>query len=64
MYVFLLIKILRCDNTADNTVFKMFFVISFPPCVPTTLASLPPGVMSLNRSIAPGDSATNIKRTS
>ncbi len=29
-------------------VFKVFFVISFPPCDPTTLASLLPGVVLLN----------------
>ncbi len=27
-------KILRYNNTVDNMVFKVFFVISFPPCVP------------------------------
>ncbi len=32
--------------------------------LPTTLASLPPGVMLLNRSIALRDSATDIEKTS
>ncbi len=31
--------------------------------LPTTLASLPPGVMLLNRYTAPRDSATNIEKT-
>ncbi len=42
--------------------FKVFSVIFFLPCVPTTLASLPPGVMLLNCSTAPRDSATNTKK--
>ncbi len=46
-------------------VFKVFFfVISFPHCVPTALASLPPGVMLLNRSTVPRDNATNMEKTS
>ncbi len=32
--------------------------------LPTTLTSLPPGVMLLNCSTAPRDSATNIEKTS
>ncbi len=32
--------------------------------LPTTLTSLPPGVMLLNHSIAPRDSATDIEKTS
>ncbi len=45
--------------------FKVFFVILFPLCVPPiTLLSLPPGVMLLNRSTAPRDSATDIEKTS
>ncbi len=30
--------------------------------LPTTLASLPPGIMLLNRSTAPRDSATDIEK--
>ncbi len=43
---------------------KVFFIISFPPCIPTTLTSLRPRVMLLSRSTTSGDSATNIKKTS
>ncbi len=32
--------------------------------LPTTLTSLPPGVMLLNRSTVPRDSATDIEKTS
>ncbi len=32
--------------------------------LPTTLTSLPPGVMLFNCSIAPKDGATNMKKTS
>ncbi len=47
-------------------VFKVFFLLSQFRLVflPTTHASLPPGVMLLNRSNAPRDNATNIKKTS
>ncbi len=62
LHIFTSKKILRCDNTADNMVFKVFFIISFLPSVSTTLASLPPGVMLLNRSTPPKESATNIKK--
>ncbi len=44
-------------------VFKVFFVISFLPCVPFyQLVSLPPRVMLHNCSIAPRDSATDIEK--
>ncbi len=44
-------------------VLKVFFVIYFHLVfVPTTLASLPPGVMLLNRSTALTDSATDIEK--
>ncbi len=46
-------------------VLNEFFVISFPPVfLPTTLASLPPGVMLLNRSATSRDGATDIEKTS
>ncbi len=35
IYVFLLIKILRWDNTATNIIFIILFVISFPSCIPS-----------------------------
>ncbi len=35
LHIFTDKKILRCDNTANNMVFKVFFVISVPPCVPS-----------------------------
>ncbi len=46
--------------------FLRFFLLSGFCCVflPTTLTSLPPGVMLLSRSTAPRDSATYIKKTS
>ncbi len=53
----------KCDNIADNMVFKVFFVISFPPCIPSyNLASLPPGIMLLNRSTSLRDSTIDIKK--
>ncbi len=47
-------------------VFKVFFLFSRFHFVflPTTLASLSPRVMLLNRSIAPRDSATDTGKTS
>ncbi len=58
-------KILTCDNTADNMVFIVFFLLSRLSLVflPTTRASLPCGVMLLNCSTTPKDSATNIEKT-
>ncbi len=56
---------LRCDNTNDNIVLKVFFAISFPLVfLPTTLASLPLRVMWLNYSTTLRDSATNIEKLS
>ncbi len=54
------------DNTSNNLVFKVFFLLSRFHLVflPTTRTSLPFGVMLLNRSTAPRDSATDIKKTS
>ncbi len=44
-------------------VFLLFrFYLVFLPT--TTLASLPPGIMLLDHSTAPRDSATNIEKTS
>ncbi len=44
-------------------VLKIFFVISARLVfLPITLASLPPGVMLLNRITTPRDSATNIEK--
>ncbi len=58
------IKILRYDNTVDNMVFKVFLLSHFRfVSFPTTLASLPPGVMLLNRSTTMRDSATDIENT-
>ncbi len=60
-----MIKILRYDNTVDIWFLKFFllsrFHLVFPP---TTLASLPPGVMLLNRSTTLRDSATDIEKIS
>ncbi len=53
---------MRCDNTADNMDFKVFFCYPVSVFLPTTLASLPSGVMLLNS--APRDSATDIEKTS
>ncbi len=44
-------------------VFKVFFVISFQPCVPS-YHPCPTGVTLLNCSTVPRDSATNIEKTS
>ncbi len=44
---------------------KLFLLFRFDLVfLPTTLASLPPRVMLLNHSTAPGDSATEIEKTS
>ncbi len=55
-------------STQDKNVNQelKFFLLSRFRLVflPTTLASLPPGVMLLNRSTTPRDSTTNIKKTS
>ncbi len=65
IYIFLLIKNLWCDITADNMVFQIFLLSRFRHVfLPTTLASLPPGVMLLNRSTTQRDSATDIEKTS
>ncbi len=54
-----------CANTADNMVFKVFLLSRFRLVfLPTTLFSLPSGVMLLNRSTTPRDSATDIEKTS
>ncbi len=46
-------------------VFKVFLLSRFGLMfLPSTLTPLPPGVMSLNRSTAPRDSATDIEKTS
>ncbi len=56
-------KILRCDNTDSNMVFKVFLLSRFHIVfLPTTLASLPSRIMLLSRSIAPRDSATDIEK--
>ncbi len=47
---------LNCGNFYEWNLFCLVFL-------PTTLASLPPGVI-LSRSTAPRDSATNIEKTS
>ncbi len=48
----------------DNMVFKVFLLSLFHLVfLLTILASLPPGVMLLNRSTTPRDSATNNKKT-
>ncbi len=44
--------------------FKVFLSRFRLVFLPTTLASFPPGVMLLNRSSAPRDSATDIEKTS
>ncbi len=45
-------------------IFKVFFLSGFHLVfLPVTLASLPPGVMLLNRSTAPRDSTTDIEKT-
>ncbi len=41
-----------------------YFLLSRLVFLPTTLASLPPGVILLSHSTAPRDSATNIGKTS
>ncbi len=45
-------------------VFIVFFLLSWFPLLflPTTLASLSPGIMLLNRSTTPRDSAIAIKK--
>ncbi len=49
----------------DNIVFKVFLLSRFHLMfLPSTLASLPPGVMLLNCSVAPRDSATDIEKIS
>ncbi len=59
-------KILRYDNSADNMVFKVFFLLSrfYLVFLPTSLDSLPPAVMLLDCSSAARDSATDIEKTS
>ncbi len=56
-------KILRCDNTADNMVLKIFLSHFRLVFVSTTFTSLPPEVMLLNRTTL-RDSATDIEKTS
>ncbi len=57
-------KILRCDNPADNMVLKVFFIISFPPCVPSYHPRLTSSWRNVVFSTAQGNSATNIGKTS
>ncbi len=61
-------KRLICHNTADNTIFNVFFFFLLSRFhlvfLPTTLASLPPRVMLLNRSTTPRGTATDIEKTS
>ncbi len=53
------------ENTADNVVFGVFLLPRFYLVfLPSTLPSLPRGVMLLNCSTAPRDSATDIVKIS
>ncbi len=58
-----MIKVLRCDNTADDMVLKVFFVISFPPCVPSHHSRLTSG-SNVVHITALRDSAIDIEKTS
>ncbi len=53
------------ENTANHMGFKVFLLSWFHLVfLPSTLVSLPPGVMLLNCSIAPRDSATDNEKIS
>ncbi len=60
-----MIKILRCDNTADNIALKVIFVILFPLYVPSYHPRLTSSWSNVAQcSTAPRDSATDIDQTS
>ncbi len=66
IYIFLLIKKSLDVIMLSIICFLKFLLLSRFRLVflPTTLASVPPGVMLLNRNTVPRDSATDIEKTS